>query len=72
MDITWTAGNHHTFLNGHIPAKTIKGAVIAARRYLRQECAQDMGTLTIYVDDIPVRTDRCDVFTSYRWCTQLL
>ncbi len=64
--ITWTASNNSSFLNGEREAKTMTGAVRAARQYVRGELMGE-GKITIMEDGVPVREDRCDMFTGYRW-----
>ena len=68
-NITWTASNNSTFLNGEREALTLLGAVRAGRKYLRSELAGE-GVVTIYADGEPVRVDRNDIFTGYRWDSQ--
>jgi len=66
--ITWSAENNSSFLNGTRSAKTIRGAVTAARAYVMGELYGE-GTLTIFVDGAPVRTDEKSIFTNQRWVT---
>ena len=64
--ITWSAGNNSSYLSGEREAKTVRGAVIAGRRYVNGELMGE-GTLVIYSDGVPVRLDRKDIFTKGRW-----
>ena len=68
-NVTWTASNNSSFLNGEREAKTIKGAVRAARQYVRGELMGE-GRITIFEDGVPVREDRCDMFTGNQWKTR--
>ena len=65
-NITWSASNNSSFLNGDREANTVIGAVRAARNYLENELAGE-GTITIYQDGCPIRQDRKDIFTGYKW-----
>ncbi len=69
--ITWSAKNNSSFLNGSRPAKTIRGAVTAARAYVMGELYGE-GTLTIFVDGSPIRQDEKSIFTGGRWVTKSL
>ena len=66
--ITWSAKNNSSFLNGSRPAKTITGAVRAARAYLNSELYGE-GKITIYVDGDPVRQDEKSLHTGGVWKT---
>ena len=66
--ITWSAKNNSSFLNGRRKAKSVLAAVRAGRAYVRGELYGE-GTLTIYVDDHPVRQDERSIFTGFRWST---
>jgi len=68
MTITWSAKNNSSFLNGSRHAKSVRAAVIAGRRYVRDELYGD-GTLTVFEDDQPVRVDECSIFTGFKWTT---
>jgi len=70
LTIEWTAKNSSTFLNGNRSAKTLRGAVRAARRYLRNELYGE-GSIYIFVDGSPVRKDEISMFTGYRWQTSI-
>ncbi len=52
----WSASNNSSFLNGSRDAKTIAGAVRAARQYVRDELYGE-GKATIFEDGYPVRQD---------------
>ena len=67
--ITWSASNGNTFLNGEREAKTLLGAVRASRHYLENELSGE-GKITVYSNGNPVRIDRKDMFTGYKWDTQ--
>jgi hypothetical protein len=69
--ITWSAKNNSSFLNGSRPAKTIRGAVTAARAYVRGELLGE-GTITICEDGQPVRQDEKSIFTGGKWETKAL
>ena len=71
MKITWSAKNNSSYLNGSCSAKTIRGAVTAARSYVMGELYGE-GTLTIFVDGSPVRQDEKSMFTGQRWVTKSL
>lgn len=66
--ITWSAENNSSFLNGQRSAKSMRCAVVIARRYLRYELYGE-GTITYYADGHPVRQDECSMFTGYKWKT---
>lgn len=68
MNITWTAKNNSSYLNGSRSAPTILAAVRAARAYVRGELYGE-GTLIIMVDGEPVRRDERSIFTGFRWVT---
>ena len=68
--ITWSAKNNSSYLNGSRSAKTIRGAVTAARAYVASELYGE-GTLTIFADGAPVRRDEKSIFTTGgRWVTK--
>jgi len=69
MNITWTAKNNSSYLNGTRNAKTMIGAVRAARHYLANELFGE-GTITYFVDDQPIRHDEKSIFTGGRWETR--
>lgn len=71
MTITWAASNNSSFLAEEREAKTMTGAVRAARAYVRGELGGE-GKITIYKNGIEVREDRCDMFTHYKWETTIL
>lgn len=52
--ITWTAKNNSSFLNGERSAHTLRGAIIAAKKYADSELHGE-GQITIFVDGSPVR-----------------
>jgi len=64
--ITWTARNNSSFLDGVMKAKTIPGAVRAARKYIREELYGE-GIATIFLDGEPARTDERSIFTGMAW-----
>ena len=70
----WTASNNSSFLNGTRTAKTMIGAVRAARRYLRYELYGE-GIITISTNNdpesMPTRTDELSMFTNYNWKTTI-
>jgi hypothetical protein len=72
MTIYWTAENNSSFLNGHRSAKTLRGAVIAARRYIDGEL---YGEGTAYFRTAPdscldpIRIDSKSIFTGFKWVT---
>jgi hypothetical protein len=68
MNITWTAKNNSSYLNGSRPAPSILAAVRAARAYVRGELYGE-GTFIIMVDGYPVRRDERSIFTGFRWVT---
>lgn len=69
MKITWSAKNNSSFLNGSRAAKTIRGAVRAARRYVNDELYGE-GSIVIMQDGWPVREDECSIFTGHKWETK--
>ena len=69
--ITWSAKNNSSYLNGSRSAKTIRGAVTAARAYVMGELYGE-GTLTIFADGSPVRQDEKSIFTGQCWVTKSL
>lgn len=69
--ITWSAENNSSFLNGQRSAKTMRGAVIAARRYLYNELYGE-GTITYYADGYPVREDEKSIHTGDRMVSRSL
>jgi len=67
--VYWTAKNNSSFLNTRRSARTMRAAVIDARRYLRGELCGE-GQIDYYEnpgDVYPIRTDRCDIFTGWQW-----
>jgi hypothetical protein len=60
--ITWSAKNNSSYLNGSRSAKTMRGAVKAARSYLLNELYGE-GTITYYADGQPVRQDEKSIHT---------
>jgi hypothetical protein len=68
-NITWSAKNNSSFLNGSRTAKSIRAAVIAGRAYVRAELYGE-GTITIFADGQPIRQDERSIFTSYKWITR--
>ena len=70
MQITWSAKNNSSYLNGSRSAPSILAAVRAARAYVRGELYGD-GTLTIYADGQPVRRDERSIFTGFRWVSTI-
>ena len=67
----WTAKNNNSFLNGYRTAKTLRGAVMAARKYVINEL---YGEGKIYIYDRepgtgyePIRKDEKFIFTGNRW-----
>ncbi len=62
----WSASNNSSFLNGSRDAKTIAGAVRAARQYVREELYGE-GKATIFEDGYPVRQDERSIHTGFRW-----
>ena len=69
--ITWSAKNNSSFLNGGRSAKTIRGAVMAARRYVMGELFGE-GIITIFEDGRPIRQDERSIFTGMKWATKKL
>lgn len=67
--ITWSAKNNSSFLNGSRPAKSIRAAVLAGRKYVHNELYGE-GKLTIFEDGYPVRQDECSIFTGFKWTTR--
>lgn len=67
--ITWTAKNNSSYLNGARSAKTMRGAVKAARSYLLNELYGE-GEITYLVDGNPVREDEKSMFTGNRMVTR--
>lgn len=68
---TWSAKNNSSYLNGERAAKTLRGAVIAARRYVMGELCGE-GIITIYADGEPVRQDERSLLTGWMWVTENL
>lgn len=68
--IYWTAGNNSSYLNGYRTAKTMIGAVRAARSYLNNELYGE-GTIRYWrndpIESEPCRIDSKTIFTNYRW-----
>lgn len=67
--ITWTARNNNSYLNGERQAKSIRSAVIAARRYVRNELYGE-GAITFFENGEPIRFDERSIYTGYRWTTK--
>jgi hypothetical protein len=67
--ITWSAKNNSSYLNGARTARTVRGAVTAARAYVMSELYGE-GTLTIFEAGEPVRQDERSIQTAYRWTTR--
>ena len=68
-NITWTAKNNSSFLNGQRKAKTIIGAVRAARAYIEGELYGE-GEAIIMIDGQEVRIDEKSIFTGFKWETR--
>ena len=68
-NITWSAKNDSSYLNGSRPAKSLAAAVRASRAYIRGEL-QGEGTATIFEDGHPVRQDEFSIRTGFRWETR--
>jgi hypothetical protein len=68
-NITWSAKNNSNFLDGSRAARTMRGAVRDARRYLYNELYGE-GIITYYVDGVPVRQDERSIHTGYRWVSR--
>lgn len=72
--IYWTAKNNSSFLNGSRSAKTMLGAVRAARRYVDGELYGE-GTISYYnhpdcgLAQDPIRIDSKTIFTGFKWVT---
>lgn len=69
----WTAKNNSSFLTGYRTAKTLIGAVRAARAYVEGELYGE-GTLYIYTvlpsdGGYPIREDSKSIFTKFAWHT---
>ena len=67
--IYWTACNSGSFLNGRRSAKTMLGAVRAARHYLNNELYGD-GTISYYDSsdkEFIFRKDEKSIFTGNKW-----
>lgn len=67
----WTAKNNSSYLNGYRTAKTMRGAVIAARKYVMGELYGD-GCILIFDQKPcyglePVRIDERSIFTGFSW-----
>jgi hypothetical protein len=71
MQITWSAKNNSSYLNGSRTAPTILAAVRAARSYVRGELYGE-GVITIFVNGYPVREDERSIFTGFRWVSSKL
>lgn len=67
--ITWSAKNNSSYLNGSRPAKSVRAAVMAGRKYVRGELYGE-GTLTIFEDGQPIREDESSIFTGHKWVTR--
>ena len=67
--ITWTAGNSTTYLEFAEEAKTVAGAVRAARKWVMENCPNGEGAVTIYEDDQPIRKDEKSIRTGGVWKT---
>lgn len=80
MIYKWTAKNNNSFLIGFRSAKTLRGAITEARRYVDSEL---YGEGTIYIHECekdqlswfekehPIRVDEKNLFTNYKWKTVL-
>lgn len=64
--ITWIAKNDSNFLNGKRSAKTLCGAVKAARRYVHSELNGE-GVIAYYEDGKLIRLDARDIKSGYKW-----
>ena len=65
----WTASNNSSYLNGRRSAKTLRGAVIAGRRYVAEELyGEGRLTITDAAGDL-IREDERSIFSAYRWIT---
>lgn len=68
--VYWTASNNSSFLNGFRVAKSLRAAIIAARRYVDNEL---YGEGKISFLDGPdscaclLRQDEKSIFTGYKW-----
>ncbi len=67
-NITWSASNNSSFLNGSRNAQSVLAAVRAGRQYLNSELCGE-GTITIYQDGVEIRADTKDIFTNFKWST---
>lgn len=67
-EITWSASNHSSYLNGSRRATSLLAAVRASRVYWRYELYGE-GVITIYANGEPIREDRNDLSTGHRWVT---
>lgn len=70
--IYWSAKNNSSYLNGCREAKSLRAAVIHARCYVRDELLGE-GEIAYFEEgdlDNPVRVDRRDAWTGYRWGVQ--
>jgi len=71
--IYWTAKNNSSYLNGHRAAKTLIGAVRAARRYVDGELYGEGKIYFRVAPDSsldPIRIDSKSIFTGFRWTTE--
>lgn len=66
--ITWTANNSQSFLNGVRSARSVHAAIVAGRSYVRRELLGE-GVVTVFKDGEPVRQDGCNLFSGFRWET---
>lgn len=63
----WTARNNSSFLNGRRSAKTLRAAVIAARKYVCGELYGE-GEITFFdANGNVVRRDEKSIFTGQKW-----
>lgn len=70
--VFWSAKNNSSFLNGRREAKSLRAAVQAARRYVRYELNGE-GEIAFFAEgdlNNPIRVDRRDAWTGYRWDVQ--
>ena len=70
--IYWTAKNNSNFLNRSRSAKTLIGAVRAARKYVDGELYGE-GKVSFFDnkdDHEPIRTDEKSIFTGFKWATR--
>ncbi len=63
----WTARNNSSLLNGRRSAKTLRAAVIAARKYVFSELYGE-GDVTFFDENgNVVRRDEKSIFTGQKW-----